>query len=122
MSQAMEALNRPNPNLGWAGKFDPDTRASLTKFGTEIGFTNEELANTTHPLMIQTLNLAKIGFDYLKKQRATSAKPPAPAANPVPEVGTVRSAPVIRGVDDRLPIDEWMKRRYEHLQRKKAAR
>ncbi len=71
LSKAVEALNKPNPALGWDGKFDADKRASLTKFGIELGFTNEELSNTSHPLMIQTLNLARIGYETLRKQNAS---------------------------------------------------
>lgn len=41
LSKAMQHLNKPNPALGWDGKFDADKRASLTKFGIELGFTNE---------------------------------------------------------------------------------
>lgn len=121
LSQAIEVLNKPKPEIGWTGKFDAPARDTLTKFGLEIGYTNEELANTTHPLMIQTLNLARIGYEALKKQRTAIAKPAAVEAKPVPEVSAARSAQPIRGLDDRLSTDEWLKRRNEQL-RKRSAR
>lgn len=121
LSQAIEVLNKPKPEIGWTGKFDAPARDTLTKFGLEIGYTNEELANTTHPLMIQTLNLARIGYEALKKQRTATAKPAAVEAKPVPEVSAARSAQPIRGLDDRLSTDEWLKRRNEQL-RKRSAR
>lgn len=91
LGHAIEALNKPDEKFGWQGKFDQTVSASLTKFGAELGFTNEELANTTHPLMIKTLHLAKIGAETLRKQRtaATSARP---AAEPAARVPTSRAS------------------------------
>jgi hypothetical protein len=117
LSRAVEALNKPNPNLGWDGKFDAGKRASLTKFGMELGYTNEELSNTTHPLMIQTLNLARIGYETLRKQSA-SLKSPTPVAKPVPQVATgkTRTGPVN---PDKLSADEWLKWRESQLAKQK---
>lgn len=116
LSQAIEALNKPDPDKGWAGRFDQETRANLTKFGLEVGFSMEQLASATEPLMIKTLNLARIGLESLKKQRAAAAKP-AVEAKPVPQVGSNRSAPVVKGLDDRLSAEEWIKRRNAQLKR-----
>lgn len=120
LSRAVEALNKPNPNLGWDGKFDADKRASLTKFGMELGYTNEELSNTTHPLMIQTLNLARIGYETLRKQSA-SLKSPTPVAKPVPQVATgkTRTGPVN---PDKLSADEWLKWRETQIAKKQQRR
>lgn len=120
LTRAVESLSKPNPNLGWDGKFDADKRASLTKFGMELGYSNEELANTTHPLMIQTLNLAKIGYETLRKQ-AASLKPAAPVAKPVPQVvpGKTRTGPVN---PDKLSGDEWLKWRESQLAKKQQTR
>ena len=120
LERAISQLNAPNPALGWDGKFDADKRASLTKFGMELGFSNEELSNTTHPLMIQTLNLARIGYETLRKQSA-SLKQPTPEAKPVPQVGSgkTRSGPVN---PDRLSPDEWLKWRETQLARKQQRR
>lgn len=109
-SQALEALSKPDPDKGWDGQFDDAKRDKLTKFGREIGYTDEELAGTNHPLMIKTLHLAAIGFEALKKSRAATKPPPKVEAKPVPEIGK-KGAPVIKGLDDRLPIEEWTRRR-----------
>lgn len=114
--RAVEHLNRPRPELGWAGKFDADKRASLTQFGMELGFTNEELSNTSHPLMIQTLNLAKIGYETLRKQSA-GLKKATPEAKPVPQVaaGKTKTGPFN---PDKLPPEQWMKWRETQLSKK----
>ncbi len=94
-SQAIEALSKPDPDKGWAGKFDVATRDTLTKFGKEMGYTDQELAGTNHPLMIKTLNLARIGYEALKKQRASTVQA-KPTAEPVPQVASgSRSRPSV---------------------------
>jgi hypothetical protein len=113
-SQSIEALSKPDPERGWAGKFDVTTRDTLTKFGKEIGYSDEELAGTNHPLMIKTLNLARIGYESLKKQKA-AASPQKTVANPVPQVGASKSR---SSVDpDKLPIDQWVKYERERLRK-----
>ena len=84
IEKAVETLNKPDPDKGWSGKFDDATREGLSKFGKEIGFTDEELSNTDHPLMIKTLNLAKIGMEYLKAKKTAPARTPAEPAAKVP--------------------------------------
>jgi hypothetical protein len=113
LERAVQHLNSPKPDIGWDGKFDADKRANLTKFGMELGFTNEELSNTSHPLMIQTLNLARIGYETLRKQNA-SLKQAAPQAKPVPTVATgkTRTGP---SNPDKLSADEWLKWRESSL-------
>lgn len=116
LERAVQHLNTPKPDLGWDGKFDADKRASLTKFGMDLGFTNEELSNTSHPLMIQTLNLARIGYETLRKQNA-ALKQAKPEAKPVPNVATgkTRTGPTN---PDKLSADEWLKWRESQLARK----
>lgn len=116
LERAVQHLNTPKPDIGWDGKFDADKRTSLTKFGMDLGFTNEELSNTSHPLMIQTLNLARIGYETLRKQNA-SLKQARPEAKPVPTVtsGKTRTGP---SNPDKLSTDEWVKWRESQLARK----
>lgn len=113
LERAVQHLNTPKPDIGWDGKFDADKRTSLTKFGMDLGFTNEELSNTSHPLMIQTLNLARIGYETLRKQNAT-LKQARPEAKPVPTVtsGKTRTGP---SNPDKLSTDEWVKWRESSL-------
>jgi hypothetical protein len=83
----------------------------------ELGFTNEELSNTSHPLMIQTLNLARIGYETLRKQNAT-LKQAAPQAKPVPTVATgkTRTGP---SNPDKLPPEKWLEWRESELAKKR---
>lgn len=83
-SRAVEMLNKPDPDRGWDGKFDAPKRQALTDFGLKLGFTNEELSRTTHPRMIQTLHLAKLGYEALMKQRQTPTRAVAQPAAKVP--------------------------------------
>lgn len=84
LNKAVEALSKPDPKLGWDGKFDTPKREQLASFGKELGFSEEELAGTDHPLMIKTLQLAKIGYEALKKQQTAPARTPAEPAAKVP--------------------------------------
>lgn len=117
LERAVQHLSTPKPEVGWDGKFDADKRASLTKFGMELGFTNEELSNTSHPLMIQTLNLARIGYETLRKQNASLKQAPS-QAKPVPTVATgkTRTGP---SNPDKLSADEWLKWRETQLAKKR---
>jgi len=84
LNKSVEALSKPDLKMGWDGKFDTPRREQLSSFGKEIGFTDEELSNTDHPLMIKTLQLAKIGYETLKKQNTTRPRTPAEPAAKVP--------------------------------------
>lgn len=107
-SRAVEMLNKPDPDRGWDGKFDAPKRQALTDFGLKLGFTNEELSRTTHPRMIQTLNLAKLGYEALQKQTSALAKPRV-EVKPVPQVGNSgKTKPAITN-PDKLPMDQWLK-------------
>lgn len=114
LHRAVEHLSKPNPALGWDGKFDAEKSKALTQFGLSLGFTNEELSNTSHPLMIQTLNLARIGMEALKKQSATLKA--QPQAQPVPTVATgkTRTAP---SNPDKLPMKDWVKWRESQIRK-----
>ena len=114
MQKAVQELSKPDPKFAWSGKFDQSTSASLTEFGKELGFTLEELQNTTHPLMIKTLNLAKIGAETLKKPQQALAKPPVQEAKPVPQVGARKTTPTIAN-PDKLPPDEWLQWRERQI-------
>lgn len=119
IGQAIEMLNKPDAENGWDGKFDSAKQDTLTKFGLKMGFTKEELSNTTHPLMIKTLNLARIGAETLAKQKA-AGQPAKPAALPVPQIGARKSPTPILGLSDNLSQAEWLKRRNAQVFGKKT--
>jgi len=116
ISQAIEALSKPDPEKGWAGKFDAATREGLTKFGKEIGYSDEELRNTTHPLMIKTLNLARIGLESLKKQKAAATAPKV-SAEPVPTIQSGKSKATVKD-PNRMSMAEFTKWREESIRKR----
>ena len=90
VSQAMQELSKPDERLGWSGTYDQTARTSLTTFGKELGFSDDELGSIRNPTAIKTLHLAKIGYETLKKQRAAVAVPKT-EAKPVPQVGGAKA-------------------------------
>jgi hypothetical protein len=113
-SQAIETLSKPDLEKGWDGKFDDAKRETLSSFGRSIGFTEEELSNTDHPLMIKTLNLARIGLESLKKTR-TAAAPIKTEAKPVPQVGAGKTRSTVD--PEKLPMEQWVKYERERMKR-----
>lgn len=103
---AVETLSKPNPEFGWDGKLDADKRASLTKFGMEMGYSDAELSATNRPAFIHLLNLAMIGRETLRSKTATLKKV-TPEAKPVPQVGAGKSTATVN--PDKLPMDQWVK-------------
>jgi DNA anti-recombination protein RmuC len=91
-SQAVEALSKPDPVMGWDGKFDADKSQKLTSFLEKVGFTPAEIKGTNHPLMIKVAYAAMKATEALAKKR-TAAAPPKPAAEPVTQItpGKTRS-------------------------------
>lgn len=95
---------------GWT----PELDNKITEFATkELGFTPETLRGAYTPQIYKTVYLAHIGHLALQKQTA-APKPSAPPAQPLSKV-TARANPPPTGLDDRLPIDEWNKRRQAQI-------
>ncbi len=91
---------------GWT----PELDNKITDFaGKELGFSPEALRGAYTPQVYKTLYLAHIGHLALQKQTA-APKTTAPAPQPLSKV-TARANPPVAGLDDRLSIDEWNKRR-----------
>ena len=82
--QERTVLSKPDPNMGWTGKFTPELKAELDTFARSQGYSDEHLARAT-ALDVKTLNLAMIGMKTLKQQRAL-AKQPVTEAQPVPKI------------------------------------
>ncbi|MGI9191728.1 MAG: hypothetical protein ACR2IL_06360 [Chitinophagaceae bacterium] len=117
LERAISQLNTPKPDIGWDGKFDAEKRANLTKLAMDtLGYSNEEISVVTDPRHLHTLNLARIGYEALRKQNA-ALKTPTPQAQPVPQVATgkTRTGPVN---PDRLSPDEWLKWRETQIAKK----
>ena len=115
--QAIEALSKPDPVMGWDGKFDADKSEKLTTFLEKVGFTPAEIKGTNHPLMIKVAYAAMKATESLAKQKA-SATPQKPVANPVPQVGAGKSR---SSVDpDKLPHAEWLKWREQQVKKNRG--
>lgn len=98
---------------GWS----PELDNKITEFAIkDLGFTVDSLRGAYSPQVYKTLYLAHLGHIALQKQTA-APKPSAPAAQPLTKV-TTRANPPPSGLDDRLSMDEWTKRRNAQLAKK----
>ena len=74
--------------------WSPEQAKELADFGVKsFGFTPEEIGSIADPRAVEALYYAKIGKQFLDKQRAQASKPQQPEAQPVPQVGAKRTAP-----------------------------
>ena len=96
---------------GWS----PELDSKITDFATkELGFDWNTLKGAYNPAVYRTLYLAHIGHAALQKQ-STAPKPTGqPAPQPLTKI-TARANPPPTGLDDRLSLDEWTKRRNAQL-------
>lgn len=92
---------------GWS----PELDSKITDFATkELGYDWDTLKGAYNPKVYRTLYLAHIGHAALQKQ-STAPKPTGqPAPQPLTKI-TARANPPPTGLDDRLSMDEWTKRR-----------
>lgn len=88
-------LQKPDPNMGWQGGFDAAKSQEITRFLQEHGVPIDEILNINQPWQIKMMHLAKVGKDYLQKQRSTPVRPQAqPAAKaPTAKTSTMPSDP-----------------------------
>jgi hypothetical protein len=115
LSQSIEALNKADPDKGWSGKFTAKEQQELTKFASELGFSQQRLSSIVDPLEVKVMNLARIGLEMLKKQKATAAPPKVAMPAPQVQSGKTRST-----VDpDKMSPEEWAKWRNEQVRRRK---
>jgi hypothetical protein len=116
--RTVQSLSQPDEKLGWSGRYDESTQASLAQFMRDVGVNDDNRIRATlaEPVAAKVLNLAKIGLATLQKQKAAlSAKPKQAEAKPVP---TVSGAKAKGNVDpDKLSPGEWVKWREKQLAR-----
>jgi hypothetical protein len=117
IDDTMQVLSKPDPTYGWDGKFDEAKQTKLTTFGKEMGLTDREIADITHPVAIKVLNLAFEKAQDLKKLKAAIKAPASPQANPVP---IVTSGKTRASVDpDKLTTEQWVKWRNQQVHKAK---
>jgi membrane-associated HD superfamily phosphohydrolase len=98
---------------GWT----PDVDVKIVSFAEkDLGFTREQLRTSLSPAVYKTLHLAMIGAEAIKRT-TTPPKQQQQAPQPLTKV-TARANPPNAGLDDRLPQDEWLKRRNAQLAKK----
>ncbi len=91
---------------GWG----QDKAAAILNFGQEAyGFSREELSSIDDPRAILVLHEL---MEARKGQKAAVTKAKVQAQQAVKPAASIKgAAPVIKGLDDRLSADEWIKRR-----------
>jgi hypothetical protein len=122
LTKEVEALNRPNPALGWDGKFDRTRSAELTSFiSKHFGIPPEEQARAARKAgWVQMANAAKIGLELLAKGKQAT-KPPALQSKPVPTVAAGKTSTAIVN-PDKLSPEEWVKWREKQIAKREATR
>lgn len=93
------------------------TESKVKEFGIAQGLTTDEVENIHDPRFVKILHSAWIGQQLQAKAKAEAAKAKTaeePEPKPTPTVGARKGASP-SGLDDRLPIDEWMRRRNKQV-------
>jgi hypothetical protein len=122
LTKEVEALSKPNPALGWDGKFDRTRSAELTSFITKhFGIPPEEQARAARKAgWVQMANAAKIGLELLAKGKQAT-KPGVPQSKPVPTVAAGKTSTAIVN-PDKLSPEEWVKWRQKQIAKREANR
>ena len=93
---------------GWS----ESKQADLAKFASAYGFRPEEISATLDPRAFRVLHDAYLFNQAKQATQSTASQQPKPV--PVAKVGGAGSQ-VSVGLDDKLPTEEWMKRRRAQL-------
>lgn len=122
LTKAVEELRKPNPAIGWDGKFDQQRSAELTKFISErFGIPPAEQAKAARsPGWVQLAHAAKIGIETLAKSKQAT-KPVPPQSKPVPTVAAGKTNTAIVN-PDKLSPEEWVKWREKQIAKRQANR
>lgn len=120
MTKEIETLSKPNPALGWDGKFDRTRSAELTQFITKnFGIPPEEQAKAARKAgWVQMANAAKIGLELLAKGKQ-AAKPAPPQSKPVQTVAAGKTNTAIVN-PDKLSPEEWVKWREKQIAKRQS--
>jgi hypothetical protein len=120
LTKEVESLRKPNPALGWDGKFDQQRSADLTQFiSRHFGIPPEEQAKAARKAgWVQMANAAKIGIETLAKSKQT-AKPAIPQSKPVQTVAAGKTSTAIVNPDKLSPA-EWVKWREKQIAKREA--
>jgi len=114
IEEARAAIQRDIPD--WS----PDLAGKLSQFAQGQGFTADELRQVTDPRLIKLLHAAWKGSQAQQKEAAQARAKPAEVAKPLPTVSG--NTPAEKGLSDRLPVDEWIRRRNAQLAKQRGRR
>ena len=98
---------------GW----NDDLRAKLIGYAAEQGFSQDELSDLeADPRVARVLHAAFEGSQAKRKATAANKHLQAQQVQPAASVGAKAIPP--RGLSDKLPTDEWIRRRNEQLRKR----
>jgi hypothetical protein len=101
--------------------WSPEAAKKVADFAVKsYGFSLEEVGAITDPRAVEALYHASIGKQFLERQRAQAGKTQQPEAQPAPQVGARRSAPVTDLSRIKDP-EAWVKERNKQLAAKRRA-
>ena len=99
--------------------YSPQKRTQMDEVAAGFGFTPEEISAYAEPRHYQILNLAMIGAEVLKRQRAAKTTPTPEPVIPVPKAGGGRNPAT--GPTDKQGTDAWMRSRNQQLSKQGTA-
>lgn len=111
IEEGQAVLQRDIP--GWS----PELAVKLSEFGQSIGYSKADMDGVFDTRQVKLLHLAYLGQQTSQKQTAAKRQEKVAAVTPAKTVGA-RASGYKPGLDDSLPVDEWMRRR--NAQRAKA--
>ena len=94
--------------------WSPAKRDELTTFATSQGYTPEVIAQA-EAADFKMLNLARIGAQFIERQKAAAKLKAATTAQPAAEIKG--RSPSVRPLDDRASTEAWMKARQATITR-----
>ena len=108
-NQLAARLVRDIPN------YTPELHGQLDQIAVEVGFKPEEIAAYADERHYKILDLARIGAEVLKRQRAARKQPAPKPVTPVPQVKGGRTPD--SGPTDKQGVDAWMSSRNKQLRK-----
>jgi len=117
VQETVTALKAPDSALAWPGH-SPEHMTKVASFakGT-LGIPPDDLKRIKSPIAVKTLNLARIGYEYLQSMKART-KTPAIVPEPVKQVPTNKSQASFDPM--KLPMDKWVIHERKRMAKKRA--
>jgi hypothetical protein len=118
VQETVSALKAPDKELAWTG-YSPEAMGKVHTFALKtLGIPPDDLKRIKSPVAVKTLNLARIGYEYLQSMKAKTSKP-AVQAEPAKQVPTNKAGATFN--PDKLPMDKWVIYERQRMAKKRAA-